>query len=144
MAGKKTIKELCELEQIPSAFGYKILQKMNKSGLIEIRRGPKGGYQLAKDIGEFTLYDVVTAIEPDFAVMECVHHSCIRNESKEGCAVHRELLGIQHSVEKLLKKKTMADILKSSICVENDTQMTKVGCMPTFLSRSKKWTKNIH
>lgn len=31
--GKKTIKELCELEQIPSAFGYKILQKMNKSGL---------------------------------------------------------------------------------------------------------------
>ena len=34
------------------------------------------------------------------------------NESKEGCAVHRELLGIQHSVEKLLKKKTMADILK--------------------------------
>ena len=64
------------------------------------------------DIGEFTLYDVVTAIEPDFAVMECVHHSCIRNESKEGCAVHRELLGIQHSVEKLLKKKTMADILK--------------------------------
>ena len=57
--GKKTIKELCELEQIPSAFGYKILQKMNKSGLIEIRRGPKGGYQLAKDIGEFTLYDVV-------------------------------------------------------------------------------------
>ena len=30
--GKKTIKELCELEQIPSAFGYKILQKMNKSG----------------------------------------------------------------------------------------------------------------
>ena len=103
--GKKTIKELCELEQIPSAFGYKILQKMNKSGLIEIRRGPK-------DIGEFTLYDVVTAIEPDFAVMECVHHSCIRNESKEGCAVHRELLGIQHSVEKLLKKKTMADILK--------------------------------
>lgn len=63
--GKKTIKELCELEQIPSAFGYKILQKMNKSGLIEIRRGPKGGYQLAKDIGEFTLYDVVTAIEPD-------------------------------------------------------------------------------
>ena len=36
--GKKTIKELCELEQIPSAFGYKILQKMNKSGLIEIRR----------------------------------------------------------------------------------------------------------
>ena len=90
--GKKTIKELCELEQI--------------------RRGPKGGYQLAKDIGEFTLYDVVTAIEPDFAVMECVHHSCIRNESKEGCAVHRELLGIQHSVEKLLKKKTMADILK--------------------------------
>lgn len=37
--------------------------------MIEIRRGPKGGYQLAKDIGEFTLYDVVTAIEPDFAVM---------------------------------------------------------------------------
>lgn len=47
--GKKTIKELCELEQIPSAFGYKILQKMNKSGLIEIRRGHKGaGISLQK------------------------------------------------------------------------------------------------
>ena len=26
--GKKTIKELCELEQIPSAFGYKILEQI--------------------------------------------------------------------------------------------------------------------
>lgn len=110
--GKKTIKELCELEQIPAAFGYKILQKMNKAGLIEIRRGPKGGYQLAKDSSEVTLYDVVTAIEPDFAVMECVHRPCVRNESGERCLVHRELLEIQCSVEELLKRKTIADILK--------------------------------
>ena len=46
--GKKTIKELCELEQIPSAFGYKILQKMNKSGLIEYAEAQRAGISLQK------------------------------------------------------------------------------------------------
>ncbi|MEW4414256.1 Rrf2 family transcriptional regulator [Clostridium sp. AN503] len=109
---KRNIREICELEQIPEAFAYKITRKLNRAGLVSIRRGAGGGYVLGRPIHDITLYDVITAIEPDFAVLECIHHFCDRQERKECCKVHHEMLKIQNTVEALLKARSLDDILE--------------------------------
>ncbi len=109
---KRNIREICEREQIPEAFAYKITRKLNRAGLVSIRRGAGGGYVLGRPLAEITLYDVVTAIEPDFAVLECIHHFCDRQERKECCRVHHEMLNIQNRVEELLKEKSLYEILE--------------------------------
>lgn len=109
---KLNIRQICAKEEIPEAFAYKIMQKLSRAGIVSIIRGAGGGYRLERPINEWTLYDVVAAIEPDFAVMECVHHFCSRNSDKNQCKVHRELLNVQKNVEKMLKEKTLYDILK--------------------------------
>ena len=108
---KKSIRQICAIEKIPEAFCYKIVKKLDRAGVVEIVRGAGGGCRLKKQLSEFTLYDAVTAIEPDFAVMDCVHHFCSRNTDGDKCRIHKELLSIQHAVEELLKEKTFCDIL---------------------------------
>lgn len=109
---KLNIRQVCAKEEIPEAFAYKIMQKLNRAGIVSIVRGAGGGYLLKRPVQELTLYDVVTAIEPDFAVMECIHHFCSHNSEDHRCKVHHELLQIQKCVEAMLKEKTLYNILE--------------------------------
>ena len=38
-----TIEQICRKEQVPRQFAYKILKKLEKAGLVRIRRGAGGG-----------------------------------------------------------------------------------------------------
>lgn len=111
---KLTIKTICEREKLPEAFAYKIIKKLSKSGIVEIKRGANGGYVLNKNLKDLTLYDVVVSVEPDFAVMECINTFCSRNGAKGMCKVHKELVYIQKQVENLLKRKTLEEILEDN------------------------------
>ena len=111
---KLTIKTICERESLPEAFAYKIIKKLAKSDIVEIKRGASGGYSLKKDLKDLTLYDVIISVEPDFAVMECIHSFCSRNGSNGMCKVHKELIYIQHQVELLLKRKSLEEILEGN------------------------------
>ncbi|WP_300277999.1 RrF2 family transcriptional regulator [Peptacetobacter sp.] len=110
---KLTIKDICEKESLPEAFAYKIIKKLSKNGIVDIKRGANGGYNLRKKLDMLTLYDIVVSTEPDFAVMDCINNFCGRNGHSGRCRVHKELVSIQKEVESLLKRKTLKDILES-------------------------------
>lgn len=63
-AGKATqIREIAERQGIPPRFLEQIFQDLKRAGLVASKRGPKGGYHLAKPPAEITLGDVVRALE---------------------------------------------------------------------------------
>ncbi len=109
---KKTVQEICDAEGLPKPFCYKIMKKLGRAGIVEVVRGAGGGFCLAGSTRELTLYDVIMAVEPDFSVIECIHHFCNQNSGSKHCKVHAELLGIQHTVEDLLREKSLYDILE--------------------------------
>lgn len=49
--------------ELPEAYLAKQLQKLSGAGLVETRRGPKGGYALAKAPADITLLAMVNAID---------------------------------------------------------------------------------
>ena len=55
-------KEIAAREQIPLRFLIQILQDLRKAGLVEARRGPRGGYALARPPEQITLADVLRAV----------------------------------------------------------------------------------
>jgi len=59
------IDELAEAEAIPPNYLVQILNELRNGGLINSRRGKQGGYALARDPHEVTLYDVIAIVEPD-------------------------------------------------------------------------------
>jgi Rrf2 family transcriptional regulator, iron-sulfur cluster assembly transcription factor len=55
-------KEIAEAQKIPLRFLEQILQDLRRAGLVEGRRGPRGGYALARPPAEISLADVLRAV----------------------------------------------------------------------------------
>jgi Rrf2 family transcriptional regulator, iron-sulfur cluster assembly transcription factor len=62
------IKDIAERQAIPPRFLEQIFQDLKRAGLVTSKRGPKGGYALAKVPGEIRLGDVVRALEGEVRV----------------------------------------------------------------------------
>lgn len=77
------IKEIAERQAIPPRFLEQIFQDLKRAGLVASRRGPRGGYQLAKTPADIRLGDIVRALEGPITV------SAAKDESPEGDATSR-------------------------------------------------------
>jgi Rrf2 family protein len=110
---RETVQRICEQERVPLPYGYKILKKLEKGGLVRSFRGTKGGYALARETGRITLFDVIGAVDGDLIVHECLHHGfvCPLDSGKKRCAIHQEFLRIQQVVVRELSERTLAEIL---------------------------------
>ena len=113
--GKKTVQEICRREEVPPQFGYKILKKLENRGLVKGFRGINGGYSLAKNVDEITLFDVICAVDGNLLVSECMNHGylCPMNQGRR-CGVHAEFARIQELLIRSLQEKSLGEIFRSS------------------------------
>ena len=109
---QKTAEDICAEEVIPRLYGYKILKKLERGGIVRSFRGVRGGYSLAREMGTVTLYDVFTAVEGNILLTGCVDtsHVCPRNSATRRCAVHLEFARLQHLLAGALREKSLAEI----------------------------------
>jgi Rrf2 family protein len=113
-SGRESVKDICGSESIPMQYSYKILKKLEKSGLVQGYRGPNGGYELAKDLKMISLYDVITADDEELLLSECLGHGfrCpMKGKGKKSCGVHGEFARIQGLILSHLREKPLADII---------------------------------
>jgi Rrf2 family iron-sulfur cluster assembly transcriptional regulator len=57
------VKEIAERQAIPPRFLEQIFQDLKRSGIVDSKRGPQGGYRLARESSKVTLGDIVRAVE---------------------------------------------------------------------------------
>lgn len=62
------IKEIAERQAIPLRFLEQIFQDLRKAGLVSGKRGPRGGYQLAKAAAAISLGDIFRALDGALAI----------------------------------------------------------------------------
>jgi Rrf2 family protein len=55
-------KEIAARQKIPLRFLERILQDLRKAGIVEARRGPRGGYALARPPADVSLAHVLDAV----------------------------------------------------------------------------------
>src|SRR6187402_2378179 len=65
------IAEIAKAYGVSELFLFKILQPLNKAGLVETVRGRNGGVRLGKPAKDISLFDVVRVTEDSFAMAEC-------------------------------------------------------------------------
>ena len=95
---------VAEKMHIPYRFLRNIIRVLAEKGFIESRRGNGGGLRLAKSPEQFSLYDVVKAMNPS----SCMLNSCLICTGKclrdNICSVHEKLVEVQKLIDEKLKE----------------------------------------
>lgn len=105
-----TVTELTDELKIPRPFLRKILQRLNKVGMVKSARGKEGGFRLAKDIYNLTLADFIEAFQGPFRINECVFKKKICPNIR-ACPIKRKIDEIEDYVEAQLKSVSIGSIL---------------------------------
>jgi Rrf2 family protein len=71
------LKDIAAMEEISEKYLSLIVIPLRASGLIKSMRGAHGGYSLAKDPREITLYNIVEALEGKICLVRCVQQPAV-------------------------------------------------------------------
>ena len=75
------IQDISRRQQISPRYLEQIFQSLKKGGILKSKRGPQGGYMLAKSPDAITVRDVLQATEGDLMLVECSP----KKKKKEAC-----------------------------------------------------------
>lgn len=102
--------DLADQKYVKKNYLVQILNKLKNEGLISSKKGPHGGYRLAKPPEEITLGDVVRALEGPTVLSPCTqpeHSDC---EIIENCSTQTVLASVAGRIEGFLDTVSIADI----------------------------------
>ena len=108
------IKEIADDQNISVQYLEQILFKLKNENIIEGKRGPNGGYRLAKNPEEITLHDLYKLLDEEEKVRDC-------NESKENkancngqsCGTTCIWNKLDNAMTKILEETTLNDFIKN-------------------------------
>jgi Rrf2 family iron-sulfur cluster assembly transcriptional regulator len=107
--GAAQAKEIAKAEGLPAPVLGKVLQELVRKGLLESRRGPGGGFRLARRPQLITLRDVVAAMDGLDQFLECaVGLEQCSDESP--CPLHDTWKGLRTQMMNYLEVTTLADM----------------------------------
>src|SRR5580692_10837963 len=118
--------EIAANDGLPLAYLEHLVARLRKAGLVDSRRGSRGGYMLARPASEITMAEVVAALEGSIAPIECISEAadgslvCARESAGAGSQTHvcpTKLLWtrVRSSIVQTLRETTLADLLVSPV-----------------------------
>ena len=110
--GAVSTRVLAQAEEIPYQLACKLMQKLNKAGLVKSSRGPDGGFRLRRKPSRITLLDVIDAIQGPVGLNRCLldKNVCTRQRT---CPVRPKLRQLQQYVSAYLSKITLQDVCRN-------------------------------
>jgi Rrf2 family protein len=106
---------------MPLAYLEHLVARLRKAGLIDSRRGSRGGYLLARPAEQITMAEVVEALEGSIAPIECISQGpdgsvvCSRESGRVGsdsiCPTKLLWTRVRFSIVRTLEDTTLADLL---------------------------------
>lgn len=103
------IRDIAETHSIPSRFLVQILLQLKSAGLVASVRGATGGYRLARQPEEITLYEVMSVVDSQAA-------AAIKSSAGRSTQSVRVLFGAWKAVaakeREMLEEVTFADLAR--------------------------------
>lgn len=107
------IRDIAKREKIPEKFLEQILLSLKKAGLLESKRGARGGYYLSKPPKAITLGEIIRIMDGPLAPLRCVSKMAYMNCPEEGnCGLQSVMLDVRNAIAKILDNITFDDVCK--------------------------------
>jgi len=105
------LKEVSRSQEISEKYLGQIIMPLKAAGLVKSYRGAHGGYTLQRDPDKITLREIVTTLEGDLNLVECVGDpsSCERFAK---CVTQQVWCDVARAVSGTLEATTLADLVQ--------------------------------
>lgn len=107
------IPEIARAYGVSELFLFKILQPLNRAGLIETVRGRNGGVRLGRAADRITLFDVIKVTEDSFAMAECFEDGAVECPLVDSCGLNSALRKALNAFFDVLAEYTIDDLVKA-------------------------------
>jgi Rrf2 family transcriptional regulator, cysteine metabolism repressor len=133
--------EIAEHDGMPLAYLEHLVARLRKAGLIDSRRGSRGGYLLARPAERITMAEVVEALEGSIAPIECISQGpdgsivCSReSDPNHVCPTKLLWTRVRGSIVRTLQDTTLADLLVTGRASSLASAPAPEGALPTLPS----------
>jgi len=142
--------EIAAHDGLPLAYLEHLVARLRKAGLVDSRRGSRGGYMLARPSSEITMAEVVEALEGSIAPIECISQSadgsivCSRESGRAGsgragteshaCPTKLLWTRVRFAIVRTLQETTLADLVLEPALL-HPTPLPTSQTIPTRASR---------
>ncbi len=110
--------EIAAHDGLPLAYLEHLVARLRKAGLVDSRRGSRGGYLLARSPVEITMAEVVEALEGSIAPIECISQAsdgtivCSReSDPAHVCPTKLLWTRVRFAIVRTLQETTLADLV---------------------------------
>jgi Rrf2 family iron-responsive transcriptional regulator len=107
------IPEIARAYGVSELFLFKILQPLNKAGLVGTVRGRNGGVKLGRPADRITLFDVIKVTEDSFAMAECFADGAVECPLVDSCGLNAALRKALNAFFDVLADYTIDDLVKA-------------------------------
>lgn len=112
-AGPQHIRDISAAQDIPERFLEQILLQLKRAGYLRSRKGPQGGYFLARPPEAISVADVIRVLDGPLAPIDCVsvtaHEICPK---EDGCVLKGLWKETRDAVAEILERTTLADLVR--------------------------------
>jgi Rrf2 family transcriptional regulator, nitric oxide-sensitive transcriptional repressor len=105
--------DIAKVTQVPPGYLYKVLQTLDKAGLVRGQRGMHGGFTLARSPDQISVLDVISAVDPLPRIRICPLH--IEGHALHLCALHKRVDQAFSRVEDAFAKTTVTELLHDTV-----------------------------
>ncbi len=112
------IAELAEHEHIPIKFLEAILVQLKEAGYLDSKRGPFGGYFLAKPLKRISIGNIVRLIDGPLAPIRCASVTAYERCScpdEQHCGLRMLMVDVRNATASILDGYTLADTVEVTL-----------------------------
>jgi len=107
--------DIAEANGIPKKFLDAILGELRNAGIVRSRKGPGGGYRLARAPKQIRIGQVIRTIDGPLAPIACAsrtaYQPCRDCKDIKGCAVRLMMTKVRDAMSDVLDRVTLADMV---------------------------------
>ena len=118
--------EIAEANNIPKKFLDAILGELRNAGIVYTKKGPGGGYMLARPANDIRVGQVVRTLDGPIAPIACAsrtaYQPCQDCDNVKRCSVRLAMMRVRDAMCQVLDGTTLADML-----APNDARKSQSG-----------------
>ncbi|NLL83609.1 MAG: Rrf2 family transcriptional regulator [Lentisphaerae bacterium] len=108
--GVVNLKSIAERQKVSVKYLWQVANPLKAAGILRVTRGARGGFLLAKDPKEVTLFDIISILEGSSSLTECVDHRACANTSS--CAAHIIWIRMSEILVASMREITLAEAVE--------------------------------